>query len=443
MASNGFRETTFQELINEGLLEIGDGYRAKNSELGGAGLIFLRAGHVSDTHIDFVGVERFHQELTPGLTLKVAKPGDTVITTKGNSTGRTTFVSADMPPFVYSPHLSFWRSRDDRKLVGGFLRYWSRGKEFGEQLGGMKASTDMAPYLSLTDQRRLRISLPPRSYQQAIARILGTIDDKIELNRRMNETLEGMARALFKSWFVDFDPVRAKLDGRPPPGLDPATAALFPNHFEHTDAGLLPKRWTIRSLTDIADLNTSTLSKSDHLDQIEYIEISEVSRGDINNLQFYSRGEEPSRARRRLRHGDTALSTVRPDRGAYFLALDPSPGLIASTGFAVVSPKTAPWSFVHAALTQPEIFEHLGLQADGGAYPAVRPEIVGALEVGWPDRAEVLSAFHRSCAPFYERAACNRKQSRTLAALRDALLPKLLSGEIRVRAAEKLVEEIA
>lgn len=217
MAGEWAEKTTFAKLADEGALEIGDGYRAKNEELGGDGPIFLRAGHVTDSHIDFSGVERFHAELEPRLRSKLSKPGDAVVTTKGNSTGRTTFVSSTMPPFVYSPHLSYWRSKNRGRIEGGFLRYWSKGPEFSEQLAGMKTSTDMAPYLSLLDQKRLTISLPPIGDQRAIAHILSTLDDKIELNRRISETLEAIARALFKSWFVEFDPVRTKMGAFPHP----------------------------------------------------------------------------------------------------------------------------------------------------------------------------------------------------------------------------------
>ncbi len=226
----------------------------------------------------------------------------------------------------------------------------------------------------------------------------------------MNETLEALAQSLFKSWF-----------------LDPTQSAL-------------PKDWRYATVSELCEINSWTLGKADELDRIEYIEISEVMLGNIANFQFYERGEEPSRARRRLRHGDTVLSTVRPDRGAYFLCLHPSPSLIGSTGFAVLTPTKAPWSFIHAALTQPDVFEYLGQQADGGAYPAVRPEIIGGLEVPWPDKPELVGEFHRTCAPFYERAEQNRQESRTLATLRDALLPKLLSGEVRLPAAAELVE---
>ena len=272
--------------------------------------------------------------------------------------------------------------------------------------------------------------IPPLAEQKAIAQILGALDDKIELNRRMNATLEAMARALFQSWFVDFYPVRAKLDGRQPAGLDAGTAALFPEHFEHGEDGMLPVGWRHAAIEEVCAINARTLGKNDGLKTLEYIEISEVSRGNIANIAAYARGEEPSRARRRLRHGDTVLSTVRPDRGSYFLALSPPENRVASTGFAVLTPTKAPWSFVNAAMTQPEVFEHLGQLADGGAYPAVRPEIIGAWKVVLPNESKILEAFHRICAPLFEQAEANRTQSRTLATLRDTLLPKLLSGEL-------------
>ena len=105
--------------------------------------------------------------------------------------------------------------------------------------------------------------LPPLAEQKAIAAVLGALDDKIELNRRMNATLEAMARALFQSWFVDFDPVRAKLDGRQPTGLDPATAALFPNEFEDSELGHIPKGWTLGKVGDLATLNRGAVNPGD------------------------------------------------------------------------------------------------------------------------------------------------------------------------------------
>jgi type I restriction enzyme S subunit len=273
-----------------------------------------------------------------------------------------------------------------------FLYYWMQGFDFARIREGSGQ-----PYISNSTLNDQEVYLPPLLEQRAIAGVLGALDDKIELNRRMNETLEAIAKAEFR---------RMKEEGG-----------------------------ETKTVGEIAEINSWTLGKNDELDRIEYVEISEVSRGNIANLQIFERGKEPSRARRRLRHGDTVLSTVRPERGSYFLCLNPSPNLIASTGFAVVTPTKAPWSYVHAALTQPETFEQLGHLADGGAYPAIRPEVIEAWEIPWPDDAGKLEDFHRKCAPLYERAEHNRRESRTLAGLRDALLPKLLSGAVRVKAA--------
>jgi type I restriction enzyme S subunit len=247
---------------------------------------------------------------------------------------------------------------------------------------------------------------------RGITEVLGALDDKIDLNRRMNETLEALARALFKSWFVDFDG-----DG----------------------AGSSGRSWQPVPVAEVAELNSWTLGAGDSLPSIRYIEISEVLRGDIGNVTAYTRGDEPSRARRRLRHGDTVISTVRPDRGAYFLCLSPAHDLIASTGFAVITPQKVPWSFLHCALTQPDVFATLGRLADGGAYPAIRPDVIGDLPVTLPADDAPLARFHQIAEPLLLKADCNRRESRTLAELRDTLLPKLLSGELRVRDAEKTV----
>jgi type I restriction enzyme S subunit len=292
------------------------------------------------------------------------------------------------------------------------------------------ATSTVQATFNLRDLARLPIAIPPRKTREAIAAVLGALDDKIELNRRMNATLEATARALFQSWFVDFDPVRAKAEGRPSAGLDEPTAALFPAEFQDSELGEIPQGWRVAPIEKLAEINSWTLGKGDKLDTLEYVEISEVSAGNIANVTTYERGSEPSRARRRLRNGDSVLSTVRPDRRSYFLSLNPPTNRVASTGFAVVTPTEAPWSFIHSALVRDEVFERLGHLADGGAYPAIRPEVIGALEVAMPQTSDILDAFHEICGPLFRQAEANRIQSRSLAILRNTLLPKLLSGKM-------------
>ncbi len=284
------------------------------------------------------------------------------------------------------------------------------------------------------------LCVPPSDIQRAIAHILGTLDDKIDLNRRLCRTLEETARAIFKSWFVDFDPVRAKAADDPTAGgLPKEIADLFPDSFEPSELGEIPEEWGACVVDDLAALNSRTLGGHDPLDIIDYIEISKVRRGEITEITRYERGSEPSRARRRLAHGDTVLSTVRPDRGAYFLCLNPTNTLIASTGFAVATPTSGSWAFLYAALTRPEVGKELGRLADGGAYPAIRPEVIGGLPLVVPKDQGIVGAFEHIARPLFEKANCNRAESLSLAALRDALLPKLISGELPIPDAERII----
>ncbi len=186
------------------------------------------------------------------------------------------------------------------------------------------------------------------------------------------------------------------------------------------------------AIADLADLNARTLGRSDRLEVIDYVEISEVARGQVANIVRYKRGTEPSRARRRLVHGDTIISTVRPDRGSYFLALAPPETLLVSTGFVVASPRDGNWAFLYSALTRPEVGGELGRLADGGAYPAVRPEVVSGFRLVSPTPGDLCAAYDAIARPLYERFEHNQGESRTLAALRDTLLPELISRELRL-----------
>ena len=281
----------------------------------------------------------------------------------------------------------------------------------------------------------LRIRVPHPAEQRAIAHILGTLDDKIELNRRMNETLEAMARALFKSWFVDFDPVRAKAEGRDP-GLPRPLADLFPARLVDSELGEIPDGWEVGTLADVSSLNPEVWSKETRPPVINYVDLSNTKWGRIEAITVFARQDAPSRAQRVLRPGDTIVGTVRPGNGSYaFIAED---GLTGSTGFAVLRPLRAECAeFVYLASTAGEKVEALSHLADGAAYPAVRPEVVAATQVTKPGN-NVIERFSRIAGPLLARMAKDERESRTLAALRDTLLPKLISGELRVNDAGRV-----
>jgi type I restriction enzyme S subunit len=177
--------------------------------------------------------------------------------------------------------------------------------------------------------------LPELLEQRAIAHILRTLDDKIELNRRMNETLEAMARALFKSWFVDFEPVRAKAEGRHP-GLPKHLADLFPARLVSSEPGEIPEGWEEGTLAGFASLNPEAWSIDTRPTVINYVDLANTKWGKIEVVTTYAREDAPSRAQRVLRPGDTIVGTVRPGNGSYaHIAED---RLTGSTGFAVLRP---------------------------------------------------------------------------------------------------------
>lgn len=435
MTAKEWTQRTFANLIRDGLLQIGDGYRAKHSELGGDGYMFLRAGHVSDTHIDLTAVERFRSDLNERVASKLSRCGDVVVTTKGNSTGRVTYVAGEAEPFVYSPHLSYWRSLDAETIYPKFLRYWSRGKEFRDQLEGLKSSTDMAPYLSLVDQRRLKITLPPFLEQREIGDTLCALDDKIDVNRRMNETLEAMARALFKSWFVDFDPVKAKAGGEHPWGMDTATAALFPDAFEDSDFGDIPQGWRVMPLDKVASfLNGLALQNYPPTGDsyLPVIKIAELRRGVTDNS---NRASPDIPSQYIVEDGDVLFSWSGSLEVVVWCG---GRGALNQHLFKVTSGEVPAWFFYQS------IREHL---AEFRAIASGKATTMGHIQrhhltdalVVVPNEA-VLKAADSSMSPLWNKVITNRLESRTLADLRDTLLPKLLSGEVRVGDAERAVE---
>ncbi|MCL1985730.1 MAG: restriction endonuclease subunit S, partial [Betaproteobacteria bacterium] len=196
----GWQATTTEYLINEGLLKIGDGYRAKNSEFTSTGFPFARAGNINNGFL-FSNADHLPTQYKEVVGDKISETGDVVFTSKG-TVGRFGFVTEKIQKFVYSPQLCFWRSLKRDKIISKFIYYWMHGDEFVGQADVLKGQTDMADYVNLADQRRMKITLPPPSEQKAIAAVLSSLDDKIDLLHRQNATLEAMAEALFRQWFV-------------------------------------------------------------------------------------------------------------------------------------------------------------------------------------------------------------------------------------------------
>ena len=416
---------------------MGDGYRAKNDELGGEGLIFLRAGHVTDTHIDFAGVDRFRHLGSESFGAKVARPGDVVVTTKGNSTGRVAFVDDDMPPFVYSPHLSYWRSKSNLLLQPGFLRAWSRGDEFVAQLAAMSRSTDMAPYLSLADQQRLRITLPPSEVQVWIAQLVDAIEGRIHLLRQTNATLESIAQALFTSWFIDFDPVRAKAEGREPEGMDVATAALFADGFEESALGLIPREWQARSLDSFATyLNGLALQRFPAESDDEYLPVIKIAQLRAGHTVGADRASARLKHEFIVRDGDVLFSWSGSLEVEYWCGGD---GALNQHLFKVTSEEVPKWYCYLATRHFLPGFREIAAHKATTMGHIQRRHLTEA-KLALPP-ASLMRELDRHVAPLMERRIVNALQARELTSLRDTLLPRLISGKLRIPEAGSQLEE--
>ena len=289
---------------------------------------------------------------------------------------------------------------------------------------------------SLGELSSLEIPLPPLAEQKAIAAVLGALDDKIELNRRMNATLESMARALFQSWFVDFDPVRAKLDGRPSAALDPATAALFPDSFQDSSLGPIPHGWEVCPLSEKIQLLSGGTPKT-----------SEPTYWD-GDIPWYSVRDAPSETDVWVIHTDKHVTklgiansaaqifpektTIISARGTVGkLALTAVPMAMNQSCYGVRGITGYGDYFTYYSLR--EATAQLQQRTHGTVFDTITTETFKTLDCIFPT-PKITVAFDRLVEPLLGRIRANLHQSRTLATLRDTLLPKLLNGELSVTA---------
>jgi len=345
------------------------------------------------------------------LDRRSAKYGDIFFTASSETPDEVAMSSVlldEVENLTFNGFCKRFRLNDFNTLLPEYARYLFRDISFRNEVY-QKATGDIRFNISQESLADIEIEIPNIVNQKEIAGILLSIDDKIEINLEMNESLETMARAIFKEWFIDFN---------------------FPE-FNGNLVNGLPEGWNKIKIKDICQVNTGTLNSKDKFDKIHYIEISEVEKGIINNIKTYNRGEEPSRARRKLKHGDCVLSTVRPNRGSYFISLFPPENLIASTGFAVFSPTKVPFSFIYLFLTNPEQLEFYGKMADGAAYPAINPSVIMEMDFLLPP-ANVLELFHNIAGNSLIKCYNNLEENKILAQTRDTLLPKLMSSKIRI-----------
>lgn len=390
------------ELEESGDLFVQDGnhgeYRPRPDEFVQDGVPFIRAGDMKEGRIVFDGAERINTTAFKRIRKGVAHPGDIILTSKG-TVGVVAVAGDEYETFVCSPQTTFWRvKRDAKNLDRRYLHAFLRSPEFRRQMGALMNQTDMAPYLSLTDQRKMLVRVPPIGTQRRLGEIVGALDEKIDCNRRMNEILEGMARVLFTHWFMDGDG-----------DTQPLTDAV-----EVDPTIRIPKGVDV-PFVDMRALPTDSMS------------VSLV-------------GHRPFTSGSKFQNGDTLFARITPclenGKTAYVDFLEDDQAGFGSTEFIIlrgragVSPQ-----FVYCCARDPALRSHAIKSMVGtSGRQRVRSECFQHFKIRRfsPER---MREFHEQTLPWFQQIRANVKENQVLARTRDYLLPKLLSGEVEVKEA--------
>lgn len=339
------------------------------------------------------------------------KKGDVFITRTSETMeelGMSTVALKDYPNATYNGFTKRLRPITEL-LEPRFIGYYLRTPEFRGKFMAFSAMTTRAS-LTNDDLLSLEVPVPSLLVQQRIASILSTYDDLIENNQKQIKLLEEAAQRLYKEWFVDLH---------------------FPGHENVKIVDGVPEGWESCRLRDVAEINGRNIDENYPYDKINYIDIGSVRNGRILEKANYNLEEAPGRAKRIVQDGDVIWGMVRPNLRAYAMVLNPDKNDVFSTGFAVLTSKKVPFSFLYCNVTTEEFVGYLVNCTNGAAYPAVKPIHFEEYNVSIPPN-NLLNKFHNITEPYFRKIYYLNKQISSLREARDRLLPKLMSGEIEV-----------
>ena len=375
-------------------------------------------------------VDHVDAYLFDGEYLLVAEDGENLRTRK------TPIAFLATGKFWVNNHAHILRGNDQANTR--FLKYVLAELDISGYLTG-----STMPKLTQGNLNRVMLPAPPMPEQRAIAHILGTLDENIELNQRMNQTLEAMAQVLFKEWFVDFGPVRAKMNDRDP-GIPRPIADLFSESLINSAFGEVPVNWRAYTLADLACRHTQSIVPSKRLDSL--FELFSIPAYDAGKTPTLEPGAAIKSSKTIVPQGSVLLSKLNPDIPRVWMPNQSSGTTqICSTEFLAFTPSAPANSSLLFSLFSDGAFRtklQSMVTGTSKSHQRVPPKALNSLQVLYGTPA-LFRLFGEIAAPWLRRAVANRANSQLLAAMRDALLPKLITGKIRVRDAEKLVESVA
>jgi type I restriction enzyme, S subunit len=397
------------------------------------GYPMVRVTDVKDGFLDLSQSLSVTEDVFEEFTRRYKPQRGDIIFSRVGTYGNVSYVATDVP-FCLGQNTALIHP----KINGRFLHFYLQSPLSKEQIE-QSAVGSTQKTVSIKSIAALRVPIPPKEELQAIAQILGALDDKIELNRRMNETLESMARAIFKSWFVDFDPVRAKAEVRDP-GLPKHIAGLFPDLFGDCELGEIPAGWEIQALYDCADYINGSAFRNEHFSSdrtgLPIIKIAELKDGITNQTKFTRATLDK---KYRITSGDILFSwSGSPDTSIDTFIWVGIDGWLNQHIFKVLFKRPEYKYFVYYLLLHFKTeFIEIARNKQTTGLGHVTSEDLKRLKTVFPSDS-VLREFNVLSEPIFQKVYSNHCESRQLAALRDALLPKLISGEVRMPAKRAL-----
>lgn len=357
------------------------------------------------------------------------KPGDIVITRVG-SYGNTALVNNTKFCLGQNTAAIIPKTINNRYLYAA-LNSPQVKAEIDSQVVGSTQKT-----LSLARIKALKIPRHPHQSEENIANLIGSLDDRITLLRETNKTLESIAQAFFKSWFVDFNPVRAKMEGRQPEGMDEATAELFPDSFEESELGLVPKGWSSTKLGEIAITRRNPIPVSKLNESVAYVGLEHIPRKELS-LTGWGTAQGLESTKTEFVENDILFGKLRP----YFhkVVLAPLNG-VCSTDILVCKPKNSAFhAFIALHLFSDALVAYADRLSNGAKMPRVNWKDLADYQLVAPSES-VATLFNLAIEPLFQRMRANVFQINTLADLRDTLLPRLISGQLRLPEAQEQFE---
>ncbi|WP_234497914.1 restriction endonuclease subunit S [Vibrio maritimus] len=396
-------------------------YRGKTPKKTESGIPLITAKIVKGGYVlepfEFIAEDNYDSWMVRGLP----QVGDVVLTTEAPLGETAQLTSANVALAQRIVTLRGKRGVLDNDfllcaLQSDFVQHQLESRASGSTVKGIKQS----------ELRKVSLPIPPLPEQQKISQVLKSLSNKLVCNTQTNQTLEEMAQAIFKSWFVDFDPIKAKMSGEQPEAMDAATASLFPEKLVESELGLIPEGWDVGTLSDVAKY-CSARTNTDTITLENYIS-TENMLAEKKGVTAASK-LPTAKTVAAYKSGDILVSNIRPYFKKIWLAEGSGGRSNDVLGFESVSENTD--SYVMNLLYQDTFFEYMTRTSKGAKMPRGDKTAIMNWEMAVPP-VELREAFSAIVDKFYQLIPQNRAQNATLESLRDTLLPKLLSGEIEL-----------